>query len=45
MGFLFGVLRRMNVQVSGRQLGPWLAALIVAVLFGLATLTPPTPNT
>jgi membrane protease YdiL (CAAX protease family) len=35
-GFLFGVLRRINWVVSGRQLGPWLAAVIVAVLFGLA---------
>jgi membrane protease YdiL (CAAX protease family) len=35
-GFLFGVLRRMNVRVAGRQIGPWLAALIVGVLFGLA---------
>jgi uncharacterized protein len=35
-GFLFGVLRRLNVRVGGRQLGPWVAALIVGVLFGLA---------
>ena len=35
-GFLFGVLRRINWVVKGRQLGPWLAAVIVAVLFGLA---------
>lgn len=35
-GFLFGVLRRMDIRVSGRQLGPWLAAVIVGVLFGLA---------
>jgi membrane protease YdiL (CAAX protease family) len=35
-GFLFGVLRRMNVRVAGRQLGPWLAAIIVGLLFGLA---------
>jgi membrane protease YdiL (CAAX protease family) len=35
-GFLFGVLRHMPVTVAGRELGPWLAALIVAVLFGLA---------
>jgi membrane protease YdiL (CAAX protease family) len=35
-GFLFGVLRRLDVRVAGRQLGPWVAALIVGVLFGLA---------
>ena len=35
-GFLFGVLRRLNVSVAGRQLGPWVAAAIVGVLFGLA---------
>lgn len=35
-GFLFGVLRRMNIRVAGRQLGPWLAAIVVGLLFGLA---------
>jgi membrane protease YdiL (CAAX protease family) len=35
-GFLFGVLRRLDVTVSGRQLGPWIAAVMVGVLFGLA---------
>jgi membrane protease YdiL (CAAX protease family) len=35
-GFLFGVLSRMHVTYGGRELGPWLAAVIVAVLFGLA---------
>jgi len=35
-GFLFGVLRHMRVTVAGRELGTWLAALIVALLFGLA---------
>jgi membrane protease YdiL (CAAX protease family) len=35
-GFLFGVLRRLPVRLGGRDLGPWLAALIVAILFGLA---------
>ena len=35
-GFLFGVLRRMHVQVAGRELGPWVAAVIVGLLFGLA---------
>jgi membrane protease YdiL (CAAX protease family) len=35
-GFLFGVLRRLDVRVGGHQLGPWVAALIVGILFGLA---------
>ncbi|HEX3616984.1 MAG TPA: CPBP family intramembrane glutamic endopeptidase [Solirubrobacteraceae bacterium] len=35
-GFLFGVLRRMRVTIGGRQAGPWIAAAIVGVLFGLA---------
>jgi uncharacterized protein len=35
-GFLFGVLRRLDFRVGGRQLGPWVAALMVGVLFGLA---------
>ncbi len=35
-GFLFGTLARMRVTVAGRQLGPWIAAVITAVLFGLA---------
>jgi uncharacterized protein len=35
-GFLFGVLRRMHVRIAGRELGPWVAAVIVGLLFGLA---------
>jgi hypothetical protein len=35
-GFLFGVLRRMRITVAGRSLGPWIAAVIVGILFGLA---------
>lgn len=35
-GFLFGVLREMSVTVGTVQLGPWLAAIIVGVLFGAA---------
>jgi hypothetical protein len=35
-GFLFGVLRRMPVRVGGAELGPWLAAVFVGLLFGLA---------
>ncbi len=35
-GFLFGVLRQMRVVVAGRELGTWVAAVIVGILFGLA---------
>jgi membrane protease YdiL (CAAX protease family) len=35
-GFLFGILRRMRISVAGREIGPWVAALIVGILFGLA---------
>ena len=35
-GFLFGVLRRMHVPLAGLELGPWLAAAFVGLLFGLA---------
>jgi hypothetical protein len=35
-GFLFGVLRRWKITVFGRSLGPWIAAVIVGILFGLA---------
>ena len=28
-GFLFGVLRHMRINVGGRELGPWVAAVIV----------------
>ncbi len=35
-GFLFGLLRRMRVSVAGRELGPWIAAVVVGLLFGLA---------
>jgi membrane protease YdiL (CAAX protease family) len=35
-GFLFGVLRRLPITVAGRQLGPWVAAVLVGLLFGLA---------
>ena len=37
-GFLFGVLRRLPVRIGGRNLGTWVAAVIVAVLFGAAHL-------
>jgi membrane protease YdiL (CAAX protease family) len=35
-GFVFGALRRMRVEVAGRQLGTGLAAVLTAILFGLA---------
>jgi membrane protease YdiL (CAAX protease family) len=35
-GFLFGVLSRMRVRVGRVDLGPWIAAVIVALLFALA---------
>ena len=35
-GFLFGTLRKLPVAVRGRDLGPWVAAVIVGILFGLA---------
>ncbi len=38
-GFLFGVLRRSwKVRVAGRDLGTWLAAVVVGIVFGLAHL-------
>jgi uncharacterized protein len=35
-GFVFGVLRRWNIRVGGRDLGTWLAAVVTGILFGLA---------
>jgi membrane protease YdiL (CAAX protease family) len=35
-GFIFGALRRMRIVVGGREFGTWVAALITAILFGLA---------
>jgi membrane protease YdiL (CAAX protease family) len=35
-GFLFGTLRKLPVSTGGRDLGPWVAAVIVGILFGLA---------
>ncbi len=37
-GFIFGALRRLPVSVAGRDLGPWIAALLTGILFGLAHL-------
>ena len=35
-GFLFGTLRKVHVGVGEAELGPWLAAGVVGILFGLA---------
>lgn len=35
-GFLFGVLRRWRIVALGRDLGTWIAAVVVGLLFGLA---------
>jgi uncharacterized protein len=35
-GFFFGGLRNLRIQVLGRDLGPWLAAIVTGILFGLA---------
>jgi CAAX protease family protein len=34
-GFLFGALRRWRVRAFGHELGTWLAAMVVGLLFGL----------
>jgi membrane protease YdiL (CAAX protease family) len=35
-GFLFGTLRKLPIALRGHDLGPWIAAVIVGILFGLA---------
>ena len=35
-GFMFGALRRLRIVVAGRYLGPWVAAVLTGILFGLA---------
>jgi membrane protease YdiL (CAAX protease family) len=35
-GFFFGSLRRLQVPFLGRELGPWIAAVVTGILFGLA---------
>ncbi len=35
-GFFFGALRNLRVPVLGRELGPWIAAIVTGILFGLA---------
>jgi uncharacterized protein len=35
-GFIFGALRRWHIPVAGREAGPWVAAVVTGILFGLA---------
>jgi CAAX protease family protein len=35
-GFVFGALRKMRIVLAGRNLGPWVAAILTGILFGLA---------
>jgi len=35
-GFFFGALRRWRIEIAGRNLGPWVAAVLTGILFGLA---------
>ncbi|MGO9956743.1 MAG: lysostaphin resistance A-like protein [Solirubrobacteraceae bacterium] len=35
-GFVFGALSGMRVTLRGREYGPWIAALLTAILFGAA---------
>lgn len=37
-GFLFGALRRIPLHIRGRDLGPWIGALLTAIVFGAAHL-------
>jgi membrane protease YdiL (CAAX protease family) len=35
-GFIFGALRRWRIELAGRNIGTWVAAVITGILFGLA---------
>jgi membrane protease YdiL (CAAX protease family) len=35
-GFLFGTLRTWRIQIAGRDVGTWFAAIVTGLLFGLA---------
>jgi membrane protease YdiL (CAAX protease family) len=37
-GFLFGALRRLPISAGERDLGPWVAAVIIGILFGAVHL-------
>ncbi len=35
-GFFFGALRGMRIEIAGRNIGTWVAAILTGILFGLA---------
>jgi uncharacterized protein len=35
-GFFFGALRRWRIEIAGRDIGTWVAAVLTGILFGLA---------
>jgi uncharacterized protein len=35
-GFIFGALRRWHIEIAGRNVGTWVAAILTGILFGLA---------
>jgi membrane protease YdiL (CAAX protease family) len=35
-GFIFGALRRWRIEIAGRNIGTWVAAVLTGILFGLA---------
>jgi uncharacterized protein len=35
-GFIFGALRKWRINVAGRNIGTWVAAIVTGILFGLA---------
>lgn len=35
-GFIFGALRRWHIEIAGRNIGTWIAAILTGILFGLA---------
>jgi membrane protease YdiL (CAAX protease family) len=35
-GFIFGALRQLRIVIAGHELGPWVAAVLTGILFGLA---------
>jgi membrane protease YdiL (CAAX protease family) len=35
-GFIFGALRRWRIELAGRNIGTWVAAVVTGILFGLA---------
>jgi CAAX protease family protein len=43
-GFFFGSLRRLHIPLGGRELGPWIAAVVTGILFGLAHFSSAQPE-